>query len=184
MPNHEIILGVTGGIAAYKSAALCSLAVQSGCDVTVVMTDAATRFVGPATFAALTGRAVRRHVFDTDGPGASHPLGAHIELAREASLLCVAPASASFLAKAAHGLADDLLSTLYLSFTGKVLIAPAMNTEMWNKPVVQRNVAQLQADGADIIGPDSGWLSCRDTGAGRMSSPEAIWERIQATLAS
>lgn len=183
MPNHEIILGVSGGIAAYKTAALCSLAVQSGCGVTVVMTSAAARFIGPPTFAALTGRAVRQHVFDADEANLSHPLGAHIELARAAQLLCVAPASADFLAKAAHGIADDLLSTLYLAFTGKTLMAPAMNTEMWSKAAVQRNVSQLQTDGVELIGPDSGWLSCRDVGAGRMSSPEEIWARIQELLA-
>lgn len=182
MPNNEIIIGVTGGIAAYKTAALCSLAVQSGCGVTVVMTRAATRFVGPATFAALTGRPVRQHVFDADDANSAHPLGAHIELARQAELLCVAPASADFLAKAAVGIADDLLSTLYLAFTGKVLMAPAMNTEMWSKAAVQRNVKQLVEDGVQMIGPDSGWLSCRDTGAGRMSAPEAIWEQIQKSI--
>ncbi len=182
MPKHEIIVGVTGGIAAYKTAALCSLAVQAEYGVTVVMTEAATKFVGPPTFTALTGRAVRRHVFDADNANSAHPLGAHIELARTAELLCIAPASADFLAKAAHGIADDLLSTLYLAFTGKVLMAPAMNTEMWSKAAVQRNVNQLESDGVQMIGPDSGWLSCRDVGAGRMSAPEAIWEQIQSSI--
>ncbi len=101
-----------------------------------------------------------------------HPLGAHIELAERAELLCVAPATANYLAKAAHGLADDLLSTLTLSFAGQVVVAPAMNCEMWAKPAVQRNVEQLRRDGFVIVDPEEGWLSCRRQGAGRMASPE------------
>jgi phosphopantothenoylcysteine decarboxylase/phosphopantothenate--cysteine ligase len=126
MTPREILIGVTGGIAAYKTAALVSQLVQSGAGVTVVMTSAAERFVGRDTFTALTGRPVHSEVFGDP----EHPLGAHIELAQRAQLLCVAPATANFLAKAATGLADDLLSTLYLSFTGPVLVAPAMNCEM------------------------------------------------------
>src|SRR3954453_17001976 len=132
----EIVVGVTGGIAAFKTAALVSQLVQGGAGVSVVMTAAAERFIGAATFAALTGRAVARDVFDE----AHFPLGAHIALAEQAELLVVAPASADFLAKAAHGGADDLLTTLYLAFRGPVLIAPAMNTAMWEKAAVQRNI--------------------------------------------
>src|SRR3954464_4453251 len=135
----EIVVGVTGGIAAYKTAALVSQLVQGGAGVSVVMTTAAERFIGAATFAALTGRPVARQIFDE----AQFPLGAHITLAERAQLLVVAPASADFLAKAAHGLADDVLSTLYLAFAGRVLMAPAMNTAMWEKPAVQRNIVQL-----------------------------------------
>src|SRR5436189_2687172 len=149
MNGREIIVGVTGGVAAFKTAALVSKLVQEGAGVTVVMTAAAERFVGAATFAALTGRSVAREIFDE----AHFPLGAHIALAERAELLVVAPASADFLAKAAHGLADDLLSTLYLAFGGKVLVAPAMNTQMWEAPAVQRNVAQLRADGVGIVDP-------------------------------
>lgn len=178
MSRREVIVGVSGGIAAYKAAALVSRLAQSGHGVTVVMTDAATRFVGPATFAALTGRPVATDVFSET----SYPLGPHIEVARGADLLCVAPASANFLAKSALGLADDLLSTLYLAFTGPVLMAPAMNSEMWNKPAVQRNVEWLRADGVSFVGPDSGWLSCRDVGAGRMAEPEEILKEIAALL--
>jgi phosphopantothenoylcysteine decarboxylase/phosphopantothenate--cysteine ligase len=176
---REIVLAVTGGIAAYKSAMLASKLVQSGVKVTTVMTDAATSFVGEATFAALTGRPVARKVFD-----AAYPLGAHIELAERASLLVVAPATADFLAKAAHGLADDLLSTLYLCFTGPVLVAPAMNCEMWDKPAVQRNVAQLRVDGVHFVDPEEGWLSCRKRGAGRMADPEKIQAAIETLLGS
>jgi phosphopantothenoylcysteine decarboxylase len=178
MKGREIVVGVTGGIAAYKTAALVSQLVQAGAGVTVVMTAAAEQFIGPATFAALTGRPVARQVFDN----AQFPLGAHIELAERSELLLVAPASADFLAKAAQGHADDLLSTLYLAFSGRVLVAPAMNTAMWEQPAVQRNVAQLRADGVQMIDPESGWLSCRQVGAGRMAAPEKIFAIVQEVL--
>ncbi len=169
MPEKEIIIAITGGVAAFKTAALTSQLVQSGYHVRAVMTPSSQRFIGPATFAALTGRNV---VTDTFDPG--FPLGAHIELARSADLICVAPATASFLGKAAHGISDDLLSTLYLCFTGPVIVAPAMNCEMWEKAAVQRNVQQLIDDGVEIIDPQEGWLSCRTRGVGRMASPEEI----------
>jgi phosphopantothenoylcysteine decarboxylase/phosphopantothenate--cysteine ligase len=174
----ELVIGVSGGIAAYKTAALVSRLVQSSAGVTVVMTAAAERFVGAATFAALTGRPVMREVFDD----AAHPLGAHIDLAAKAELLCVAPATANFLAKAATGLADDLLSTLYLAFSGPVLVAPAMNNTMWEQPAVQRNVAQLRADGVRIIDPEEGWLSCRVKAVGRMAEPDRIFAAIEEML--
>jgi len=154
--------------------------VQSGTNVTVVMTAAAERFIGAATFAALTGRPVAREMFDD----AQYPLGAHITLAERARLLVVAPASADFLAKAAQGNANDLLSTLYLAFTGRVLLAPAMNTAMWNHAAVQRNVVQLRADGVQFVDPGAGWLSCRQVGAGRMAEPDAILEAIRTLLAA
>jgi phosphopantothenoylcysteine decarboxylase/phosphopantothenate--cysteine ligase len=179
MLGREVIIGVTGGVAAYKTAALVSRLVQAGAGVTVVATAAAERFVGPATFAALTGRPVAREVFEE----AAHPLGAHIDLAAKAHLLCVAPATANFLAKAACGLADDLLATLYLAFPGPVLVAPAMNNAMWEKQAVQRNVAQLRADGVRIIDPEEGWLSCRVKGVGRMADPDRIFAAIEETLA-
>ena len=178
MKGREIVVGVTGGIAAYKTAALVSQLVQAGAGVTVVMTAAAEHFIGPATFAALTGRPVARSVFDDR----QHPLGAHIELAERAELLLIAPASADLLAKAAQGHADDLLSTLYLAFSGRVLVAPAMNTAMWEQPAVQRNVAQLRADGVHVIDPESGWLSCRQVGAGRMAAPEKIFAIVEEVL--
>src|SRR2546423_6803526 len=178
MNGREIVVGVTGGIATYKTAALVSQLVQAGAGVTVVTTVASERFVGPATFAALTGRPVARETFDE----AQFPLGAHVTLAEQAELLVVAPASADFLAKAAHGLADDLLATLYLAFKGRVLMAPAMNTAMWEKAAVQRNIAQLRADGVQFVEPTSGWLSCRQVGAGRMAEPEAILAAIRDIL--
>jgi phosphopantothenoylcysteine decarboxylase/phosphopantothenate--cysteine ligase len=180
MQGREIVVGVTGGIAAYKTAALVSQLVQAGVGVTVVTTQAAEAFIGPATFAALTGRPVARRVFDE----AQFPLGAHVTLAERAELLVVAPASADFLAKAAHGLADDLLSTLYLAYRGRVLMVPAMNTAMWEQPAVQRNIAQLRADGVQFIDPESGWLSCRQVGAGRMAAPEKIFEAVKGVLAA
>ena len=174
MSTREIIVGVSGGIAAYKAADLVSKLAQAGDSVTVVMTESAQKFVGQATFAALSAKPVATKLFDP-----AFPLGAHIELARRADLLCVAPATADFLAKCANGYADDLLSTLYLCFEGPVWFAPAMNVEMWNKPSVQRNVEQLKSDGVTMIGPGEGWLSCRVKGVGRMSEVPEIMEALQ-----
>ena len=176
--GREILIAVTGGIAAYKTASLVSGLVQRGAGVTVVMTDAAKKFVGPATFAALTGRQVH-----TSGFNREHPLGPHIELARVADLFCVAPATADFLGKAANGIADDLPSTIYLCVTCATLMAPAMNCEMWDKASVQRNVQRLKDDGVTMIGPGEGWLSCREKGAGRMAEPEEIAGAISSQLA-
>ena len=169
---QEILLGITGGIAAYKSATIVSRLTQLGIGVTVVMTRSATKLIAPQTFEALSGRPVRYSLF---GANMSH---AHIELARSADLFCIAPATANILAKAAHGIADDLVSTLILSFDKPILFAPAMNTIMWNKPSVQRNVKQLLDDGMFFIGPESGYLSCGETGLGRMTEPEKIVEKI------
>jgi len=175
MNGRELLIGVTGGIAAYKTAALVSRLVQAGAGVSVVMTRSATRLVGPKTFEALTGRPVLVKLF---GPG-PHP---HIELAQAAELFCIAPATANLLAKAACGLADDLLSTVLLSFNGPVILAPAMNSRMWQKPVVERNVKQLRADGMILIGPEEGYLSCGEHGPGRMAAPEKIFQLIADTL--
>jgi len=175
MNGRELLIGVTGGIAAYKTAALVSRLVQAGAGVSVVMTESATRLVGPKTFEALCGRPVGT---DTWGPGA-HP---HIELAQAAELLCVAPATANLLAKAACGLADDLLSTVLLSFDGPMILAPAMNNHMWEKPSVQRNVQQLRADGFLLVDPEEGYLSCGTVAVGRMASPEKLFQVIADTL--
>lgn len=177
MPEIDVLLAVTGGIASFKSAALTSQMVQQDLTVHVVLTAAAEKFIGQTTFAALTGRPVSRDLFDP-----SMPLGAHIELARNAKVLCVAPATASFLSAAATGAGNDLLSTLYLCFTGPVIVAPAMNVEMWNHPAVQRNVEQLTSDGVHFIEPLEGWLSCRQKGKGRMASPETILETVREHL--
>lgn len=178
MKDREILVGVTGGIAAFKTAALVSQLVQQDARVTVVMTESARQFIGESTFAALTGRPAASNSFAQS----QFPLGAHIELAQQAELLLVAPATANFLASAASGSAGDLLSTIYLCFTGPVLVAPAMNCEMWDKPAVQRNVNQLKDDGVTIIDPEEGWLSCRRKGAGRMANPETIRAAIDSAL--
>lgn len=177
--GREIVVGVTGGIAAYKTAALVSQLVQAGAGVSVVMTVSAEQFIGRASFSALTGRRVCTEVFDDP----DHPLGPHIELATRGQLLCVAPATANFLAKTALGLADDLLSTLVLAFSGPILLAPAMNAQMWDKPAVQRNLKRLRDDSFQIVDPEAGWLSCRQQGVGRMASPETIFAAIEALLA-
>jgi phosphopantothenoylcysteine decarboxylase len=176
MKGHELLIGVTGGIAAYKTAALVSQLVQAGAGVSVIMTRSATRLVGPQTFVALTGRPVGLRVFGGSG---AHP---HIEAAQRAELLCVAPATANILAKAACGLADDLLSTVLLAFDGPVLMAPAMNSLMWQKPAVQRNLAQLRGDGIQLIDPGEGRLSCGMYGPGRMAEPETIFKAIAERL--
>ncbi len=175
LQGREVVIGVTGGIAAYKAATLVSRLVQASAGVTVVMTEAATHLVSPKTFEALSRRPVALGMWDT----LTHP---HIELAQEADILCVAPATANFLAKAALGLADDLLSTLVLAFSGPIFVAPAMNVAMWQKPVVQRNLQQLRQDGIHIIEPESGYLSCGMVGAGRMAEPEQIFERLVEVL--
>lgn len=180
MKGREILVGVTGGIAAYKTADLVSQLVQNEAAVSVVMTESATRFVGPTTFQALTGRPVHTGLFDPR----EHYQGEHIGLARRAELLVIAPATASTLARLAMGLSDDLLTTCALVTTAPILIAPAMNCEMWDKRSVQRNVNQLRGDGLHIIEPGSGWLSCGQVGAGRMAEPAEILEHIAEHLAS
>ena len=177
MNGRELLIGVSGGIAAYKTAALVSRLVQAGAGVSVVMTGSATKLVGPKTFEALSGRPVG---IDTFG-SSPHP---HIELADTAELICVAPATANLLAKAAWGLADDLLSTVLLSFDGPIVLAPAMNCRMWRKPAVQRNVRQLRDDGCTMVGPEEGYLSCGARGPGRMASPEKIFETIAQILSA
>ena len=177
--RHEILIGVSGGVAAYKTAGLVSRLVQDGHGVSVVMTGNAREFVGPVTFEALTGRPVPSAMFSR-----TVPVGPHIELAERAEVFCIAPATANILAKAAAGVADDLVSTLILSFAGPVLFAPAMNCHMWEKPVVQRNLATLIKDGYRIVGPEEGWLSCRHRGFGRMAPPDRIAEEINRSLTS
>jgi phosphopantothenoylcysteine decarboxylase/phosphopantothenate--cysteine ligase len=175
MNGRKVLIGVTGGIAAFKTASLVSRLVQAGASVSVIMTRSATRLVGPKTFEALTGRPVGTSVF---GPGA-HP---HIEVAEAAEVFCIAPATANVLAKAACGLADDLVSTVLLSFDGPIIMAPAMNHKMWAKPAVQRNVAQVRADGIVLVDPEEGYLSCGAMGAGRMASPERLFAAIEEQL--
>jgi phosphopantothenoylcysteine decarboxylase/phosphopantothenate--cysteine ligase len=175
--GRAILLAIGGGIAAYKSAFLCSRLVQCGYDVRVVMTKSATEFIGTATLTALSGKPVAVGVFDN-----AYPLGPHIELADQCDLMVVAPATANLLSKFAAGHADDLVSTLYLQAVCPVLLAPAMSASMWSKPAVQRNVARLREDSCHFVGPESGWLSCRVSGEGRMSEPNEILEAADALL--
>ena len=178
LADREIVIAVGGGIAAYKVAAMTSGLVQRSAHVSVVMTRNSRKFIGAATFAALTGRPVATRSFYPN----NFPLGAHIELAERAELVVVAPATADILAKAATGLADDLLSTLLLCATCPILMAPAMNAAMWERPAVQRNISQLKEDGVGFIEPTSGWLSCRQTGTGRMAEPETITAAIETAF--
>jgi phosphopantothenoylcysteine decarboxylase/phosphopantothenate--cysteine ligase len=166
----KVILGVTGGIAAYKAAELCRLLVKAGAEVRVVMTAAAQQFVTPLTFQALSGQPVLTSLWDAaSGDGMEH-----IHLSRDADLLLVAPASADFLAKLVHGRADDLLSTLCLARTCPLAVAPAMNREMWAATPTQRNLEQLRADGVSVLGPAAGEQACGETGLGRMLEPAEI----------
>lgn len=178
MQHTELLVGVSGGIAAYKSADLVSKCVQAGAHVTVILTRAARRFIGATTFEALTGRPVYSDMFSPR----EHYRGEHIGLAQRAHLLCIAPATADVMAKLAHGLADDLLTTAALAVTSPILLAPAMNCEMWAKPAVQRNVIQLRGDGVIIVEPEEGWLSCGQVGAGRMAAPDRIIQTIEDCL--
>jgi len=170
LTGKRILLGMTGGIAAYKAAELTRLLVKAGAEVRVVMTEAATRFVGTATMQALSGQPVWTDLWD---PRVKDAMG-HIELSRDRDLILVAPASADFMAKLAHGLADDLLSTLCIARRCPLMVAPAMNVEMWQNAATQRNAATLAADGVRIVGPASGGQACGEMGMGRMTEPADI----------
>jgi len=176
-PLTRVVLGVTGGIAAFKAAELARLFVKDGIAVDVAMTEAATRFVTPMTFQALTGRPVATDLWTS---GAANAMD-HIAMSRGADLIVVAPASADFLAKLAHGNADDLLSTLCLARECPLLVAPAMNVQMWLNAATQRNVAQLRTDGVVILGPDAGDQACGEVGDGRMVEAQAIFDAVLAS---
>ncbi len=172
----RILLGVSGGIAAYKSAELVRLLRKQGAEVQVVMTQSAMQFISPLTFQALSGNPVHTEFLDADVENAM----GHISLARWADVLLIAPATANTIAKLAHGLADDLLSTLYLAATCPVVVAPAMNQAMWNKKVTQENVETLLSHGVQVIGPVQGDQACGETGYGRMTEPTAICAQLFA----
>jgi phosphopantothenoylcysteine decarboxylase/phosphopantothenate--cysteine ligase len=177
--GKRILLGLTGGVAAYKAAQLLRLFTKAGADVRVVMTEAATRFIGPVTLQALSGQTVHTDLWD---PRIADNM-AHIELSRDRDLMLVAPASADFIAKVANGLADDLLSTLAIARRCPLLVAPAMNVEMWSNPAVQRNVKLLASDGVRVLGPAAGDQACGEIGLGRMLEPEEIFAAIEALFA-
>jgi len=174
--NKSIVLGVTGGIAAYKAAELVRLLVKADIDVQVVMTEAACQFITPVTMQALSGKPVFKDMWDASIANGMP----HIELSRSADAIVIAPASADFIAKLAHGRADDLLSTLCLARDCPLLVAPAMNKQMWENPATQRNIAQLNADNIGILGPDSGEQACGEIGLGRMLEAEDLLNLIQA----
>ncbi|MEK6294517.1 MAG: flavoprotein, partial [Paraburkholderia tropica] len=167
---------MTGGIACYKIAELTRLLVKAGATVQIVMTEAATQFITPVTMQALSGRPVYTSQWDGRVPNNM----AHIDLSREADAVVIAPASTDFIARLAHGLADDLLSTLCVARDCPLLVVPAMNRQMWQNPATQRNVAQIRADGIETLGPDSGPQACGEVGDGRMLEPEAVYEAIVA----
>jgi phosphopantothenoylcysteine decarboxylase/phosphopantothenate--cysteine ligase len=174
LAGKHIVLGMTGGIACYKIAALTRLLTGAGATVQVAMSDAATQFMTPVTMQALSGRPVFTSQWDARIPNNM----AHIDLSREAHAIVIAPASADFMAKLAHGRADDLLSTMCLARDCPLIVVPAMNRQMWANPATQRNVAQLRADGVVVLGPDAGAQACGEVGEGRMIEPEAQYEAI------
>ncbi|OHC71437.1 MAG: phosphopantothenate synthase [Rhodocyclales bacterium RIFCSPLOWO2_02_FULL_63_24] len=176
--GKRIVLGVTGGVAAYKAAELVRLLVKAGAEVDVALTAAGAQFVGAATFQALTGRRVWQALWDERMDNGM----AHIELSRGAAALLVAPATADFLAKLAHGFADDLLSTLCLARDCPLLVAPAMNRQMWENPATRRNVEQLRTDGISILGPAHGEQACGEVGDGRMLEADELFDDLYAFL--
>ena len=172
--GKRVLLGITGGVAAYKAAELVRLMIKAGMDVRVVMTSSATRFIGPVTLQALSGQPVLTDTWDSRIPDNM----AHIELSRDRDLIVIAPASANFMAKLANGLADDLLSTLCVARRCPLLVAPAMNVEMWGNAATQDNVKRLASRGVGILGPAAGEQACGETGLGRMLEPELILAQI------
>ncbi|WP_087143632.1 bifunctional phosphopantothenoylcysteine decarboxylase/phosphopantothenate--cysteine ligase CoaBC [Crenothrix polyspora] len=176
--NKRILLAVSGGIAAYKSAELVRLLGKYGCDVRVVMTSSATQFVSALTFQALSGHPVYSDLCETESENAM----GHINLARWADVLLIAPATANILAKCSHGIADDLVSTLYLATTCPVYVAPAMNQAMWHKTVTQENIQSLIRHGVTLIGPEQGMQACGETGFGRMAEAAYISDFLMSRL--
>lgn len=174
LQNRRIVLGVTGGVAAYKAAELTRLLVKAGATVDVVLTESAAHFVGAATWQALSNRPVWTTLWD----GRMGNAMAHIDLTRGADALVVAPATANFIAKLVHGLADDLLSTLCLARDCPLFVAPAMNRQMWEHPATQRNIMQLKQDGTALLGPASGEQACGEVGAGRMLEAREIFDAL------
>lgn len=178
LSDYELVICVCGGIAAYKTADVVSTLVQQGCGVTVAMTRNALRFVGEITFQALCGRPVFSDPWRTGGEADI----AHLTHGQTADLILVAPATANMLGKLANGIADDAVSSLLLGADCPVILAPAMNTRMWQHPAVQRNTTFLRESGFALIGPGEGWLACRETGPGRMSEPEELIAAVRERL--
>jgi phosphopantothenoylcysteine decarboxylase/phosphopantothenate--cysteine ligase len=180
LKGKNILLGICGGIAAYKSAVLCRDLVTRGAEVRVVMTQSATQFITPLTMQALSGHPVQSDIFDAES---DHGMG-HIELARWADLILVAPASANTISRIAHGRADDLLATTVLASTASLVLAPAMNQQMWSNQATLDNIKNLESRGMSILGPDSGEQACGEQGAGRMIEPESIADHVESLVPS
>ncbi|MCP4249434.1 MAG: hypothetical protein GY778_20520 [bacterium] len=180
LSGYEVVVGVCGGIAAYKVGQVVSTLIQRGASVTVAMTESATRFVGPTTFAALTGRPVITSLWT--GPAAYDPQ--HVRLTEALDLLLLAPATYNMIGKLAGGIADDAVSTLAAAANSPVLLAPAMNTRMWENPVCRANVQKLTDLGYRLIDPGEGWLACRTIGPGRMAEAEEIVDVVTRQLRS
>ncbi len=178
LSGYEVIIAVSGGIAAYKVCEVVSRLVQRGAGVTVAMTRAARRFVTPLTFQALSGRPVLTNLWKTGDVADIQ----HIDLTLRADLLLVAPATANTIGKIAVGLADDVVTNLVVSADSAVMFAPAMNDRMWKNAAVQRNVATLRRDGLQIVGPSEGWLACRSVGPGRMVDAAELVEAVIGQL--
>lgn len=181
LSGARVIVGVSGGIAAYKTATLVSRLAQAGSEVTVIMTQSATRFVAPLTFQALSGRPV--YVSQWDHVEAHDPQ--HISLARSAHAAIVAPCTMNCMARLALGMADDMLTVALSAVdraTTPVMLAPSMNAQMWAQPSTQRHAAQLVEDGFRLIGPAEGWQACRTQGAGRMVEPEALLDEVRSAV--
>ncbi len=176
----HVVIGVCGGIASYKVCDVVSALAQRGATVTVAMTKSARKFVGEVTFQALSGRPVLTSLWHSDTAEAMR----HISLTGEADLLLIAPTTANMLAKMAAGIADDVVSTLLVSATLPVMVAPSMNNRMWDNPVVQRNVKTVRELGHHIIGPCEGWLACRSVGMGRMTPPDELINAVVERLRS
>lgn len=178
LSNKTVVLGVTGGIAAYKSAALASRLVKSGANVHVIMTEHACNFVHPLTFETLTGNKCITDTFDRNHP---HHVE-HVALAKQADLFMIAPATANVIAKCAHGIADDMLTTTFLASRCPKIVAPAMNTAMFENPITQDNLKTLENYGIQVVMPASGYLACGDTGAGKMPEPENLFSYIEKEI--
>ncbi len=178
LAGYEVVVGVCGGIAAYKVCEVVSALVQRGAGVQVAMTKAARKFIGPVTFQALTARPV----FTTMWRSHDERGQQHIQLTESADLMLVAPATADMIGKAAHGIADDLVSTVIMSADCSVMFAPSMNDRMWRNAIVQTNVNALRQRGYWFVGPEEGWLACRTVGAGRLADPQTIVEAVVCQL--
>jgi len=178
LTGYELVVGVGGGISAYKICTVVSRLVQRGCGITVAMTEAGTKFVGPVTFQTLTAR----QVFTSMWQAHDYYDPQHLSLTRTADLFLVAPATANLIGKFAAGIADDLVSTMMMGRACPAIIAPAMNTSMWENPVFQRNMNTLRELGYLFVEPTEGWLACRQFGKGRMAEPETIIEAVVQQL--